>query len=778
MALVSDSPFSVTVMENVLLQEANSGRFELFANAIVSAMEGGAPVLSTSYNYDQTRDGKAGGRASGIYVCTSITGDVDGKIILDLENIIKKTKIDRLYFCLSHPITEYSGDKMALQIVELVGVDFPVVMLSGPQLAEYGCSKPEICERFYSAEINDILKVINASPDENAQIRGLRLALISTTGEDSETIRQGVYNAAILDAFSTHSTLTVATCANAIAQSLAIHRPIAHQTVGRRMNALADIGLLARMDGVYSITADGRVNVTQRKGEAVGRLVALKSAIRKELEEAVETPILDEEFNRIWTVLEESMASYFTTRGEEIVSEIGQLIGGEVELSNDDDDKHNGLSFIGELAKVVAAAATGIERRPIIETAIRDIFSDRMGPAANWMVQIAAAFVAACAIGLEDKSAQAIERLLSKTVLVLDTDVLLSLVGKDEADHDGVNAIVERWKQLPGKILVGEPVLEEFARHAYIAQAEFEHVRHLLPGTEEERTRLMKNVLVRSFGRLIEDGGAKVREWPSYIDMYRGTIQYDYSKALALLRVDLKIDMLPRPIKDADDLEKKVRRFLIDRIDETWGPKLYAHDKAKRDARLYAALVYYTRARREIDPLANCILVSSARRLASAEDEFHEVGDTHIVASIASMLYLVSLLPGVSLGLSAMKAFLFEGNRAGLSGDLERTVLRVIQSSKERKLKFKQRGALMSELRELLLKDAHDMGRRGPDEVLLQSAEREALATPEKQNRLMDLLAAALDKIGPSHRVAKENEELKRKQKALEEENAKLRKKR
>lgn len=434
------------------------------------------------------------------------------------------------------------------------------------------------------------------------------------------------------------------------------------------------------------------------------------------------------------------------------------------------------LSFVDEVAKNVAAAATGVERRLIIEVAIRDIFSAREGAATTWLLQIASAFISACAIGLEDSSGQAIEALLAKSVLVLDTDVLLSYVGVDEQDHRGVCELVDRWKKLPSKVMVARPVLEEFSRHAYIAQHEWNQVfPHHIPGDAESRARLMRNVFVRSFGGLIESKKAKARDWVSYIDGYRGAFEYDFSRSIQTLRLDHRIDELPPTGLGEERLEARVRDYLVSKIDENWGVKPYAKDKARRDAQLYVAIVRYTRLRREMDPLASCILVSSARRLASVEDNFHEVGDSHMVASISSMLYLVSLLPGVSLGLSAMKTFLFEGRRLGASSDLEQTVLRVIRTSQDRNMKFAQRGLLMNSLRRMLLKDAHEMGQKGPDDVLIQRAEKAALESPSNQSRLLEHMALVLDQIGPSHRVARENEDLKRRQKELELENERLR---
>jgi hypothetical protein len=138
-----------------------------------------------------------------------------------------------------------------------------------------------------------------------------------------------------------------------------------------------------------------------------------------------------------------------------------------------------------------------------------------------------------------------------------------------------------------------------------------------------------------------------------------------------------------------------------------------------------------------------------------------------MVASISAMLYLISLLPGVSLGMSAMKAFLFEGYRPSLSSDLERTLLRMVRGSKDRELPFAKRGVLMDAVREKMLKDAHEKGIRGADRNVVEAAEAAAM-TPANQPRTLEILSEALDKVGASHRLERENAELRARNRELE----------
>ena len=765
------SPFMVAVIEKVLELENNDARFERFANSIVSQVEGGAKILSTSSSWDLGRDGFGVGKASGIYVCSSLRDDIDQKTLADIERITGTTQhINRLYFCLSNRVSEHSRSKFEAQLASEVDAKFPITCLGANHIADIAAKAPELAEEFYGAEIADIVRVLTAKQSDSAQLRGLRLALIASSADDSDSIRKATYAAGLLDVLSDGHRMTSSSCAKALSDSLRLHRTIAGETCKIHLDVLVASGL-AQSDGVsYWITTAGTQDVAERHYAAAGRLLQLKAAIKREIEESIRLPILDEEFHRIWLVLEDNLTRYFLTRGEEIVSEIAALIDDETApQSKEANGRSTSLTFLDELADAVASAVTTQERKAELSIAVRDIFSDRLGPAAEWLVRVAASFVSAAAMGLEHQSAEAVADILKKTSIVLDTDVLLSLVGEDEPEHQGVVSLVARWKGLTGKVFVAEPVLEEFARHANIAQVEFDHVQHLLPGTPEDRLVLFKNVFVRSFGGLIEAGKARKIQWKSFIEQFRGSTVYDWQPALKTLVYDYGLEKLaPRSSAEAQ-LEDQVKRYLVSLAEESRTQTPYAHDKARRDAQLYAAIAHHLKAARSVDPAANCVLVSSARRLATVESRFKIASDYQIVSSISAMLYLVSLMPGVTLGLSAMKSFLFEGYRPGLSSELERTLLRMVRASKERDLAFAQRGVLMKTIRDRFVKDAHEKGLKGPAQRLLESAEQQALE-PENQVRTLEILTEALDKVGATHRVERENTELRRRNAELERE--------
>jgi hypothetical protein len=309
-------------------------------------------------------------------------------------------------------------------------------------------------------------------------------------------------------------------------------------------------------------------------------------------------------------------------------------------------------------------------------------------------------------------------------------------------------------------------VLEEVAYHASIAQYDFDQVSHLLPGTPEDRLRIIENVFVRSFAEHMARGGTTSRQWGRFIQQYRGNTPYDWRPIASHLRAEHSVGTLPPRSAEYEPLELEVRNFMIRSAEDRGYTGKTVRDKASRDARLYAQMVNYLQSVRATDPGATCLLVSSAHRLAEAEEAFQESGEQQIVVPISTVLHLLSMLPQVTLGLSAMKAFLFEERRPGFSSDLERTLLRLVRSSDQVSMPWAKRGALMREVRDRLIDDARQQGRKLAADASTLPLERVALLE-ENKPRTVQLLAEALDKVVVSTRVEDENARLRKENEAL-----------
>lgn len=751
-----DNEFEASLYEIVITNETNSSRFETFCKRVVSQLEGGQQVLTTTTSWDLGRDAVGYGQASGLYVCTSLRDDADTKMLEDLARLQETTKgVKIVYFCSSQRLSEHKLDSIQAALANEVDFQFEIRCLGAHQLAQMMADNVDLQSQ-YKAEISNVLTTIDTNMHSENDVRGLRLALMTSTSEQSHVIRRSIYEAAVLDAL-TNGGRTIAKIGLAIANGLGLGRSLRPQALLPHLAELEARHLIERAGEVYQITQSGTEQRTANERAAAERLMAGRREIQRALEAAIGASFLSDEYARIWNVFEERLDHYLYHRGHAIVDEVSALLDPDEATA----EVQGTLSFVDEIAEAVGATSSSLRRRQDLAQAVRDLFSDRTGPAADWLVQVCAGFVAACTMGLESESANAVGRLLAKTTLVLDTDVVLSLFGSGEPEHEAVKMIIEGWQKNRGKVLVGEPVLQEAAHHAWIAQRDFNQVEHLLPGTGYDRLHVIENAFVRSFAAMLAEGRIRRTAWRDYINQYRGVKSDDHQKIAANLRGDFQIQMMPPRSSQLGSLAQQVSTYALALAEEDHPTSLSKidRDKATRDAELYTAFVHLAETVKEADPSASCILVSSSHRLSRIEAKFRRSGEKQMVISIGGALLLVSMLPDVALGLTAMKAFLFDERRQRFSSDLERTLVRMVKSSNEVSLPWAQRTMLMREVRERLLKNAISEGipkaGRGTKEL-----ETEALK-PANLNSTIQVLRDSLDALAIDSKLERENRELK-----------------
>ncbi|MGG7604666.1 hypothetical protein [Massilia sp. BKSP1R2A-1] len=764
MPFIQDSPLVVSITTKILDIETNDGRFEGLCRSAVSILEGDAQILSTSASWDMGRDGVGFGKAEGIYVCASLRDDVDAKALSDLQRLALTTKrVKKVYFCSSHDLSEHRRDKIATQLENEVDHKFSIVVCGSRQLAEAAATKVEVLNRFYGPEIDDCLKILTEGEDQSADMRGLKLALVSL-GEDSSSVREHIYRTVVLEILTHEGAVTVEGLSKRISDRLHLSRPLAKEALVAPLGQLLSERVINFDGRLYSATEEGCAEIARQAQDVPARLLNGRSLIRESIEKAIGSKLAEDHFNKIWNIFQDRIVSYFISRGETLVFEVSEIIGLDGELRKPQELRP--FSFVDDLANALAQTSSSPQQQKEIEQAIKDIFLERTGPAAEWLVRVCMTFVAACTLGMEHSAGHAIAKVLRRTTLVLDTDVTMSLLGEGETDHDAVCAIVTRWRKLGGKVLVGEPVLEETAYHASIAQNDYEQVRRWLPGSTEERQQLITNVYVRSFAHLLALNEAKPQHWRAYLGQYLGSSDYDWTKVFRLLSTEYGIEKLPARSAAFAELEERVRSYLFESKQGsaiTEASLRNARDKARRDAQLYAAIVSHIRYLRDMDMTSTCLLVSSARRLAIAESQFKEAAEPELVTSISTIVQLLTLVPDVSLGATAMRSFLFDERPTGFTTGFERTLVRMLHASEEVFVPWAKRGVLMNEVRGKLMHNAKLRGEK------LSTDELERRALQEKNHeQTVHLIKEAFDAVALDTKTAKENAELRKRVSELE----------
>jgi hypothetical protein len=754
----------------ILSHESQDDRFERFCNQLVGDLEGGAVVLSTSRSWDLGRDGSVRARSGSIYTCCSLSGRVDSKARKDIKRLTTKTKqIDRIYFCSSQDLGESKRDQIEEELRTLVPEGSTINVYGRSQLGEIAASRQSLFLLFYKKEVEDCLAIIsNVSSNEGAEADVFGLALATAGHESSDVIRRELYKATIRQILADGKPRNVAECAHSLSSIFRLNKVVSDSAISYQLGYLESEGQVTLASGRYGLTERGREELNNQEVAAVDKLLVGRQRIREEVERKIGHKLSDAHFERIWAVAQERMAHFFFLRGKEMLSLVSRIVEPEEGLGDLPDDNAP-LFFVDELAAAVAETSSSSDQKEELRQAFIDLFEGASGAAFEWLLEICIGFVALCSLGVEAETGRALESVFRKTSLVFDTDVVLSLLGEGEPGHEGVLAIVQRWKILGGGIWVAKGVLEELAYHAWIAENDFQEVIGWIPGTPADRLDLIENALVRSFAELLAKKKARRNQWRQYIGQFKGDHKYDTSRVEAFLRENYSFRVLPAASDIEKDLEQKAKEFFlrIPRHKDT-DPAII-EDKARRDSTLYAAIHRHIREARERDLECGCLLVSSARRMLLIERAGREFGEPDMVVSIGGMLSLLSLVPGVSVGIGAMKAFLFDARRPVFSGPLERLLLRVIRESQEVEMPWAKRGLLVREFRKRLVEDAKNAGeyyRRREDR---RDLEEKALSE-EALPRTAEILRSSLDAVASQTKLKEENYRLARLVESLREE--------
>ncbi len=595
--------------EVILRSERATDRFERFCNAVVGKLEGDVEVFPTSASWDLGRDGRA--TTEKLFVCASLADDVDAKSERDAKRISENMRSPvRLYFCSSQPLSEKRCDEIASQLRALLPAGTDVQVLGSQQLAHAAEKHPDVFSAFYALEVNALnarLRDDAIAPNDDA---ALRLALIATTHETSDEVRTTLYRNAIR-AVLRGKQLNLEESARDVTHIFRLAQGLPADSLRPHIDYLIEKGEVDRSGDRFALTARGEESLQIEQSQAQSELVAGRELIRARIEGGIGYRLADRQFDEIWRIIREKITAAFFERGQQLVAQVSALLNARTSEVQPDEP----LFFLDDLASAVATTSSLPAQAEELRTAVKDMFEEPFGPAFEWLSKLCGAYVALCALGLEWHSGRALARVLSKMSLVLDTDIALSLLGEGEPNHAAVEGLVRRWTAIGGTVFVSKEVLHEVAHHAAIADYDFNQVRHWLPGRAEERLRLINNVLVRSFAHLLSEKRISPSQWQAYVNQFRRGGKEDPVKIAEIFAQEYSIRQLPPASNEELKTEEAAKAFLQARAAQgKEGAQAWiAHDKAGRDASLYAAIVRESRATRATDSERACARTSCSR---------------------------------------------------------------------------------------------------------------------------------------------------------------------
>jgi len=696
------------ILVEVLRMERSASRFERYANAVISKLEGGATVVSTGASWDLGRDGRQL-RGREVFVCSSLRDDLEPKVLGDIERLLKSApSAKRVYFCFTHELSEYRNEQIKANIRQQMSKTLEVEILDVRQIAEVDLHGSEFesieAWKFYRTELEDCLERLRGGDRRVVEDAALRLTLMAMGPDELGEIRMAVYRTLVLDVLKSRPA-SRNELAVAVGNALHLSRSPRLSTLEPAITSMLREGFIEEVSSRLELTDKGKAEALNSERKGAKHLLQGKDKVKKHLEDLLARSIDDDLYADIWSAIEDRLGALLYERGAFIVSSAAAF----VEKSGASEGEHVDLfELIDQMASAAAARWPDPEYRPAVSTAVRDLFLDGEGPAQEWLLRACGAFLSVCALGYESLSVSSVKRALLDCELVLDSDVLLSLVCRGEQEHKSVSMAFREWKALGGRLASANSVVAEVAHHAWIAQFDYNEIRDMLPGTFEDCLRLVRNAFVRSFAALLREKRAKPHQWFRFIDQWRGKSASDVGKASQMIRLELGLSMLEE-VRVRD--EPIAKQYLASRKEElrTLGDgraRKIQEDKLRRDAELLAAIAKRRSDLERVRGGGTCTLVSNSERLRRFERLSEADGSSPWVIPPASWIYMLSCCPGVSVGLPAMKALLFGGNLRDSVDQFDELVLRAMKGSGEYSMGWAERPMLRKGIQDAVLKHA------------------------------------------------------------------------
>jgi hypothetical protein len=703
--------------------EISASRFEEFAVEI-SARVLGINLVGTSTNYDRARDGRSltsqrrgKGQEYGAVLHATLRADLDKKVKSDISTMAEHTGAKHVIYCSSQPVTEQGIDKLSAEIRAICPNVDSVTVFGSFQLSQFSEYRhPGVFENFYAGEIATIEQRLNPNrvEDETAEKRGLRLALVAFGNEDSAALRDSLLQRVVLELLSKHGELLQREMLDVISKDLGLNSCLPAGILTEAIATLRASGLVAG-DPRLSITESGKEKTQEAQVEATRDLFEGRALIKNSLESLSGLKIHDTQFQQIWNVLLDFLSDLFYTKGHQVICAVNAVFKGKSAVQKLGPVSLDSLLERG--ANSIAATYRDVQAAGLMKQAVLDMFNEHTGPVFDWLAAVCERFVSLCALGLEASSSDELKHVLRNYQIVLDSDIVLTLLCTGEPEHDAAKSLINAWRRMGGSVRVARPVLEEAAHHAWISDMDFNQTKHLLGRLSTTgRLRYIQNAFVRTFHSVERDA----KKWTTYINFFKGRSPEDFSKILRALRANFGVDIL----EEAQDGETKrqMTKFFLDSFATSKGvPASLLNSvevgKAERDGRLMAAI---SEARTKLGSIGSqevVVLISSSPRMKKANARFRTMlGDPDAVLSLGAASYLLSLVPEAGLGLASLRHALFEfGENAKLSDD-QRIALRIIKGQDEYDLPWAARGMLQQQLSDAISKEAR---RRGvpPDKV-------------------------------------------------------------
>jgi len=696
------------IAELIIETEKSDFRFELFAKDICECNEG-VTLVPTSQSWDLGRDARSTAAARGTHrhiLCATLNKDIDQKVEADLLRVTATSSPDRLIYCSSQRLSEHQVDEIT-KIIRRHSPSGSVLVLGSIQLSSLSEKYPGVFEKYYHAELQTINNsLMRPSASTDTQNRGLRLALIAVGSEDAAVLRNDIMRTAVLDFLNDGKPHALSEIVEVFSRDLGLSRPVRGERITTILRQEERQEVVRVEQNKWVLTEYGRQQLEAKPIEAATHLLQGRELVRDALQQSLGNKIDETLYDQIWSGLLDFLAGLFYTNGLGVIRAVERFLFSTPHTHEDPNIRALFFDGIARVSSVVSAP----DLRESVAVALLDMFSERSGPAFDWLTKVSERFVILCALGLESTSAEEVRMTLRMHQLVPDTDILLSYLCQAEPDHGAAVDLFSRWLEIGGAVLLSPVVLEEVAYHAWISERDYQETEYLLGKLKRyELRRYIGNAFVRTYHSF---GERSSKRWPMFIGQFRGNARDDYSKIRAELRRRLRADLLP--VAYEDRLKRRITDYLMTGAREGGRQAEVLEDisyKIERDGQLLASIPAARAAQEKAGQDAFLFILSSSSQLRKAEEQFHaEIGDPRVVVSIAALSYIISMVPDSGMSADTLRRALFEFGGAARLRDTGRRALRVIRATEEYDIPWGTRTLLQHELNRGIRREAEKLG--------------------------------------------------------------------
>lgn len=663
------------LVQATIAADADDRRFERFVADLFSARDGIA-YETTSPTGDQGVDARgAPTLVEGIaYVCaTTQSSRFRAKGQSDIDKIVSLSRaVARLHICFSKSVKEetladlvqYASEKMPRTLVEahcLSGLTDLAFRFQRPFLDNYARDLDE-----QAVWLSRLLGDDEGEIDQAGNVNLLRIALTTVFNPEVIEQREMITESIIIAALSDGAKRSAADINAAAAKGLKLAQKPNDGYLLSSLRSLEQRGYVRCARGQFALTDEGfgYHDATVAKGAEAS--FQGREQFWRLLRGVHEAEISPQLVSRLWRAVQETFSKLFLYNGLRVVAELQAIANGEDDRLNKPEinlipgairDLLIEVNNLGLDVSVAMHIADGLAKM------LHDLDSD----AFRWISELGAKYVVACSLGLDPEVERRIQSRVRAWAIVPDTHILLSHICPGDEGHVSCCLILSQLRSMGAALWLTQPVLEETAHHAEIADASFDHWYDRVRNARREHPEVSPtqmlgasdNAFVKGFA-IVAGPAFKLTEWGVYIRQFRGR----HSRDTAGLRRMLEQELGGSYKVEDSSLVQGARDFAarITRDDSRSDHAALARRtlRIEWDARLLANCVAF---QESVDTPRRIIILSESDALRSMF--YRRIAPEHRgtlrISDPAAIAYSLAVIPGASVNLNCMRHFLFGG---------------------------------------------------------------------------------------------------------------------